>query len=149
MSKKVEERLTSIETVTCSRCGGGGQYSWCQSYGTRCFKCSGSGKTMTKRGAMANLYLIDLLSKTAAEVLPGMKYRDQDPLTGKTSWILINEVSVREDGDINIDSVRIRYICPPTTKLRIAANAEEKTEAVRKALDYQMTLSKTGKVRSK
>lgn len=32
--------------TTCTRCGGSGNYSYCQAYGTRCFKCSGSGKQL-------------------------------------------------------------------------------------------------------
>jgi hypothetical protein len=31
---------------TCSRCHGSGNYSYCQRYGTTCFKCGGSGKTL-------------------------------------------------------------------------------------------------------
>jgi hypothetical protein len=37
-------------TESCSRCGGSGQYSYCQMYGTRCFKCGGAGWQFTKRG---------------------------------------------------------------------------------------------------
>jgi len=29
---------------TCSRCGGGGRYSWCAMYGDTCFKCGGKGE---------------------------------------------------------------------------------------------------------
>jgi len=32
----------------CSRCGGSGEYSFCQAHGTTCFKCSGTGKTMPR-----------------------------------------------------------------------------------------------------
>ena len=41
------------EQTTCTRCGGSGSYSYCQTYGTRCVKCAGSGKAATKRGAKA------------------------------------------------------------------------------------------------
>lgn len=30
-------------TRPCGRCGGGGEYSFCRDYGTKCFGCSGSG----------------------------------------------------------------------------------------------------------
>lgn len=48
----VQTRLIALghETV-CSRCGGGGHYSYCQMYGTRCFQCGGSGKVATKLSA--------------------------------------------------------------------------------------------------
>lgn len=32
----------------CSRCGGGGHYSYCQMYGTKCFKCRGKGEVGAK-----------------------------------------------------------------------------------------------------
>lgn len=35
-------------TVTCSRCGGGGRYSWNAIDGDRCFRCGGAGKTLQR-----------------------------------------------------------------------------------------------------
>lgn len=47
--ENVPSRLNAIDLLLfCTRCGGGGQYSYCQSYGTRCFKCHGVGKIMPK-----------------------------------------------------------------------------------------------------
>ena len=43
----------AYETETCSRCLGSGQYSYCERYGTRCFKCGGSGKQLTKAATKA------------------------------------------------------------------------------------------------
>lgn len=40
-----------FETEACSRCGGSGQYSYCQMYGSRCFKCAGSGKQYIRKHA--------------------------------------------------------------------------------------------------
>jgi hypothetical protein len=37
----------------CSRCDGSGQYSYCQRYGTTCFKCSGTGKQIIKKAQKA------------------------------------------------------------------------------------------------
>jgi hypothetical protein len=43
--KFVFTRLNALgHHETCTRCGGSGEYSYCQSHGTRCFKCGGSGK---------------------------------------------------------------------------------------------------------
>jgi hypothetical protein len=43
-------KLTDLfETEPCSRCGGTGQHSYCQMYGTTCFKCQGSGKQWTRK----------------------------------------------------------------------------------------------------
>ncbi|QWY83595.1 hypothetical protein [Rhizobium phage RHph_X2_26] len=35
-----------LERETCTRCGGSGNYSYCESYGHKCFKCEGTGKQM-------------------------------------------------------------------------------------------------------
>jgi hypothetical protein len=43
----------TYEIGSCSRCGGSGHYSYCQRYGTTCFKCAGSGKSITRKGASA------------------------------------------------------------------------------------------------
>jgi hypothetical protein len=47
--------MTAIRynTETCSRCGGGGQYSYCQMHGSVCFKCRGTGKQYTKNAQRA------------------------------------------------------------------------------------------------
>src|SRR5207249_1748734 len=42
-----------FESETCSRCGGSGHYSYCQRYGTTCFKCGGRTTVLTKRGEAA------------------------------------------------------------------------------------------------
>lgn len=42
-----------FETKVCGRCGGTGQYSYCQQWGTTCFNCGGSGKGLTTRGKAA------------------------------------------------------------------------------------------------
>lgn len=41
----VHARLSALGYVrACGRCGGGGQYSYCRDYGTKCFDCGGLGK---------------------------------------------------------------------------------------------------------
>ena len=41
----VHARLSALGyTQPCGRCGGGGQYSYCRDYGTKCFDCGGCGK---------------------------------------------------------------------------------------------------------
>lgn len=41
------------ETTTCTRCGGGGRYSYCQRFGDTCFKCGGAGKVRSAAGVKA------------------------------------------------------------------------------------------------
>ncbi len=43
----------TYQTESCSRCGGCGEYSYCQMHGTRCFKCGGNGKQLTRAGSRA------------------------------------------------------------------------------------------------
>lgn len=47
--KFVSTRLIGLgHEVVCGRCGGCGEYSYCQAHGTRCFGCGGSGKKAPK-----------------------------------------------------------------------------------------------------
>lgn len=47
--KNLQARLAGLKLAdTCTRCGGGGHYSYNQMYGTTCFKCHGSGYQDTK-----------------------------------------------------------------------------------------------------
>lgn len=60
-----------FESVTCSRCGGSGQYSYCSLYGRTCFKCHGNGVVLSKRGHAAQLFLDQLRTKDAREISEG------------------------------------------------------------------------------
>ncbi len=71
----MEAQKLQLERETCSRCGGSGHYSYCQRYGTRCFKCGGKGVVLSKRGAVAKAYLTRLRSRPACELKPGDKVR--------------------------------------------------------------------------
>lgn len=57
-------KIPVIATRPCSRCGGSGHYSYCQMYGTRCFKCGGSGKEpCTPKGQKKIPTTVDRLDK--------------------------------------------------------------------------------------
>ena len=49
--------INELEFIICSRCCGSGQYSYCTMHGSRCFKCHGKGKVLTKRGSLANQFI--------------------------------------------------------------------------------------------
>lgn len=141
---------TTLETTVCSRCGGSGQYSYCQMHGTRCFKCGGSGKTLTKRGIAANAYLRSLRCKPAGEVVAGDKFRD-DGIPGFIAPRWITVVAVEPD-PTNPSNVMILDACGSfqkarTSMVRIAQTAEQKAETLRQALAYQATLTQAGTVR--
>src|SRR3954452_7150611 len=88
----------TFEAESCSRCGGSGHYSYCQSHGTRCFKCGGHGLTLTKRGALAQNVYNELLKINAEDIQPGMKVMS-DALPGFTSaaWHVVKSIEL--DGD--------------------------------------------------
>lgn len=47
--KYILTRLKALDMADyCSRCAGGGNYSYCQTHGTTCFKCGGSGVQMPR-----------------------------------------------------------------------------------------------------
>lgn len=90
--------MTTLETETCSRCGGSGHYSYCQRFGTVCFKCGGRKVTLTKRGAEAARYLRELRSKRAADVKPGDRiYLSGIDCIGQAGqWLLVDAVEPYE-----------------------------------------------------
>ncbi len=46
-TRRAAARLAALGyTVTCSRCGGSGEYSWNQTDGSKCFKCGGAKRVL-------------------------------------------------------------------------------------------------------
>lgn len=153
-----------FETRSCTRCGGGGHYSFCPGYGTRCFKCRGTGVIYTKRGAVAAAYFSDLLHVPASVIEPGDLLFFEGFTCGSFSepsrW---EEVTSVRPGDATLDGGQIidgvvippalvietksgRLSCSLTTKVRRGATAETKRAALAKALYFQSTLNKLGEV---
>ena len=79
-------RLT-YEKQTCTRCGGGGHYSYCQRYGTTCFGCGGTGKASSKAGKKAadavHAFIEEHFSVEVQNLQPG----DRVKLDGQTATI--------------------------------------------------------------
>jgi len=156
MNESKDER--KIETVTCSRCGGTGHYSYNQITGTVCFKCHGGKVVYTKRGRAAADFLNALRSKPVTEVKVGQlvwvnyffKGRDtfahvvkSEPGAKFTSngqehqhWLI--EVDHPKYGGMSMHKLM-------TDTIRVGWSAEEKAAQLKQALDFQDTLSKTGK----
>jgi len=65
------ETKATFESEVCTRCLGSGKYSHCASYGDRCFRCAGAGKTLTKRGAAAKAYRETLRTKRIDQLVAG------------------------------------------------------------------------------
>lgn len=64
----------------CTRCGGCGEYSWCQMHGTKCFKCGGSGQQLTKHAKSAKAavesFFAERFTRDARDLTPGVQIRD-------------------------------------------------------------------------
>lgn len=73
-----------LETQPCSRCGGSGEYSYCQMYGRMCFKCSGNGRQLTKRGRVVAAWIKEQRSIPAGQVHAGQRVIVEDFFKGKT-----------------------------------------------------------------
>lgn len=157
-----------LETETCGRCGGSGHYSYCQMYGTRCFKCGGGKVVYTKRGAAARKYLETLRCKPARELKVGDRIKAGAVTMGGTpydQWVVIKAITTgvqtgssliggemvayrREGLDIETDKVVLCCV-DPDAPIRFAQTNAQKAETLRLALDYQDTLTKAGTPRKR
>ena len=148
-------RSTEIETEICSRCGGSGQYSYCQQYGTTCFRCGGAKKTMTKRGAVANSYLIALRSKPASEIKVGDVVKVTRVVCGslvvqKGGFSTVLAVRTDDKGRVEIDTALCNFgNYDPATLFRVRQSPEDAARTLAEALAYQDTLTATGTVRKR
>jgi hypothetical protein len=156
-----------FETTVCSRCGGSGHYSYCQMYGTKCFKCAGQKEVLTPRGAAAQAYFTALCSKKASEVVAGDKIYMAGFSAGSysqpSSWCTVTAVrpgevgrdggSVQPDGSVVpaayvIECDKATFHGGADTVYRVAQGREEKAAKVVQALAYQATLSSKGEPRT-
>ena len=144
--------LDKLETETCSRCGGSGHFSYCQSWGTICFRCKGRKLTYSKRGAAAALYLESLRKKPANQFQPGdLLYVEGIPGFTKSKFYKVLSVwmKIADRCEMVIECDGYVYHSDPETMLRKGCTAEEKAETLKQALAYQATLTKLGKVAKK
>jgi len=132
-----------FETETCSRCGGGGQYSYCEMYGTKCFKCAGSGKTYSKRGLATRAFLIESCMVDLSSISVG-------DIIIKDGRRTVTEI--KESGSKYLkDGVWIPYVQIVTPKLNFSVFPDSRiqipptVEKIEAAMQYQQNLSKAGK----
>jgi hypothetical protein len=142
-----------FESKTCSRCGGSGQYSYCQMHGTRCFKCGGNGVTLTKRGATAQRFYTDSLMVRADEVQIGDEILI-DNFFGNGGFSRVFRIALDEanPGMIILDTEKLNYGTSPDSPVRIRHKKGEILALQKLALEFQATLTKTGqpaKIRSR
>jgi hypothetical protein len=152
-----------FEAETCGRCGGSGRHSYCQSYGSTCFKCHGKKQVLTKRGAVAQALYSSFCMKRVDQLQPGDKFQDL-MMTGSGNmayaWFtvqnvlpdtsrqssLVNGVMVELTGLLAIETDKCLFAgLTPDRRLKVAIPATAKQNLAMIALAYQSILSKTGK----
>jgi uncharacterized protein YuzE len=128
---------TVFEKEVCSRCAGTGQHSWCQMYGSRCFKCNGLGETLTKKGAAARAYLDKISEVKASELAEG------DLIVDYGAKRVVKSVSIL-DGKTVIETSRVTF---DTSSDTLFVTYRDRASKIKEALAYQESLTKTGKPR--
>ena len=154
------EVVQKFETETCGRCGGTGNYSYCQMYGTTCFKCRGAKRIYTKRGAAARKFFDDSCMVKASEVKVGDLLLCESYGT-KSGFQMVTAVG-NDDGcrwldketnewkpyyTIECAKYSYRLNTFPDSMVRLGQNAEDKAAKLQAAYEYQTTLTKLGKPR--
>jgi hypothetical protein len=137
-----------FESETCSRCDGSGQYSYCQSYGTTCFRCRGQKETLTKRGTAAQSLFTRLLSKSVSQLAVGDKFKDLLMTNGGNfgySWLKVQSIHVNEDGSTQVITDKCTFAgMDSRSQVRFAYTVDVKRSVLDIALSYQSILTKSG-----
>lgn len=154
--------VSPFETAPCSRCGGSGEYSRCQTWGTACFSCGrpgqrGSGRALTKRGAAAREFYLSLLPrKFVPDLQPGDVILTDH--YGKRTVVEVRPDVIRgsfngqayERAGFLIVTKGITFAGETADKeYRLVPTVEQRDAAIAKAVAYQETLTKLGKPRKR
>jgi len=157
-----------FETQPCSRCGGTGHYSYCQRFGTVCFKCRGAKVVYTKRGAAAyDFYRQSFPTKPATDLLVGDRFNSSGITEGGDVFGTVETVieAPQMSGDYSVSrnaegiedrryylsvltanrqGQRVYHGMFPDTEVRVIPSAEIRAQLKAAALAYQDTLTKAG-----
>lgn len=128
--------MTVFETIICSRCGGTGHYSYCETHGTRCFECEGTGMALTTRGKAARAFFNKLRETTAGQVEVGMRIRAR----AGSALFTVTEIVRRTDGLIDLRGKGYSYRTAPENKIVQIFSEEQRQAQLAEALAYQATL---------
>lgn len=142
-----------FENVECYRCCGSGRYGPVCVYGGVCFKCRGAGAVLTKRGSAAQQYLNELRQRRYDEFKPGDLIFSEGFVCGSFSqpsyFTRVVSVAKKENGNIILYTEKGSFEGQPSSLARAGFSGSEKDEQKKKALAYQATLGKNGKVMKK
>lgn len=151
-----------FERENCTRCHGSGHYSWCQQYGSKCFKCGGKGVTLSKRGqATAAWYAqqnkinlldiqigdrIDLFGQifTVKEIFEPKK-------SGFSKRLYHDKVDTYSHMFLSISGRKYGVSTghPNDTEVRRILSGSARDEMLKKAAEFQKTLTKAGNVKKR
>lgn len=151
MSKLLTPETTMFESSYCSRCSGSGKYSFNLMHGDRCYGCGGQGVKLTKRGAAAAKYLLQISSKPARELVVGDKVLFD--MYFFACWSPIEKIEVDANGSIRLTATRtktgetISMSLSSDTMIELRFVGEQRAALVTQAKDYQATLTNAGTVR--
>jgi len=152
-----------FENETCSRCCGVGRYSWNAITGDRCFKCGGSGATLTKRGHVAQEFLRQSRMIPANQLKVGDVYLSEGFQCGSISQanraVTITEIKDAPPAQsttngvttsfpmISINGIGSGLTTGIDAPVRVLRSKEAERALIDAALSYQASLTKMGKLR--
>ncbi len=97
------------ETETCSRCGGSGTYSYCQMYGSTCFKCSGRKRSLSRRGAKASAAVGAFIAERFSKAVETLEVGDRISLPGYARAVVVDAPKVSGSYSIAVvDGVEVK-----------------------------------------
>jgi hypothetical protein len=159
MSIITENKKFIFEEQCCTRCGGGGKYSFNLMYGDVCFKCNGKGRTLTKRGQAAQEYYRNLCSVKARDLkvgdvvmveFMGMSFKSaiEEIKTEPSNHIVQINGITQEPKDYTTFMCKRKeekYHQGKFADSLVRVYRDDNSERIAQALAYQETLLKTGK----
>lgn len=150
-----------FESAVCGRCAGSGSYSYCSMHGSRCFGCGGTGWKLTKRGQAAQNFLNDLREVPAGSIVVGDLIRIEDFLANRAAFYRVTGIKATEmkytsngvehvQHGVMFEATNAKlgdtsYGTGVDSKIRKGFTAEEKQAQIKAAMEFQATLTKTGK----
>jgi hypothetical protein len=135
----------AYETTPCGRCGGGGNYSYCQMYGTRCFGCAGKGMVYTKRAEAAMAYARTLRTVKVEDVQAGWLVWESGGPFSRAGWFTV--LSVSADGAyVSLETKQGTTNSFPASEVQAVPNKARLLEVKALGLAYQATLTRKGTV---
>lgn len=155
-------KTLGFEKTTCTRCGGSGRYSYCQTmkgpHGPwSCFKCGGYGEYRTKAGQAAYELFVRALSKPARELVPGdfvkargsrgsheVKFVKWDTEEDNFGYSLLKDGSKRFYFRV-VTTACTHGILDDGELWRVAASGERKAKVHALCHEYESLLTKSGK----